>query len=248
MSDDILLNDQMIWIVIFILYVLDNIKILSSSHLVLREGWNLSWEADLPSPIFTLVNRHRGLINPLTPYTYAVRLTWLTEAPNDISKIRRADRFLRVMKRKIAGLRCLSVVAFVTFFFVGPMFTYLRGLGLALHYIIATYMTILISVAFILISYRKFWQLSAAQIAGVVFECAVCPAYLVNITRKVSWNFVNLSVDGGAYALQRTTSASIIRLRENMSFALEELAVEFGRDELLQKKLAVYKAILLDAT
>lgn len=240
MFTNILLNEQLLWLVILGFYLLDNIKQLSGFHMVLREGWDLKWRADLPSPTFTLVHRHVHLINPLVPYALAIRLTWFTEAPNDPSKIRRADRFLRVMRRKVVGLRCLSAMSFIAFFMVGPILTYMRGLTFALQQVAPTYLAILGGVAIILVSDRKFWRLTMGQIVGLAVECAVCPGYLINITRKLSWNFTRLSVDGGVYGLLRTTSSSAMKLREAMSFALEDLEEEFGDDANERERLMVY--------
>jgi hypothetical protein len=242
--ENILLNDQLIWLVILTFYLFDNIKQLSSFQMVLRERWNLRWRADLPSPTFVILHRRFQLINPLMPYGLAIRLTWLTETPNDPSKIRRADRFLRVMKRKVVGLRYLSAISFVLFFIVGPFLTYEGGLTFALQHVAPAYLATLAGVVFTLFSDRKFWRLTAGQIVSLALECAVCPGYLVNITRKMSWNFTALSVDGGIYGLHRTTSNSAMKLKQAMIFAIEELEQEVGEDANERERLTVYAKIV----
>jgi hypothetical protein len=239
-SGSILLDEQLLWLVILGFYLLDNVKHLSGFQIVLREQWNLRWRAELPSPSLAFAHRQLHLLNPLLPYGLAIRLPWLTDNPNDPAKIRRADRLLRLVKRRLSAYRCLSAAGFVAFFILGPSLTYLRGLGFALWHVAPVYLLILAGTILLMIADRKFWRLSGAKILGLSLEYALCPGYLVNITRKMTWDFVTLAVDGGRYGWLRSTAEARQRLESGLGLALEELEQECEGDAAARARLLAY--------
>ncbi len=92
---------------------------------------------------------------------------------------------------------------------------------------------------------RRFWRLSAVQVLGTIIEAAICPAYLVNITHRLSWNYIRLDVDGAAYGLLRCSPDSLVNLKAAFHFALEELE-QVSADEPNQRdRVIAYRKSLL---
>ncbi len=136
MLDNILFDAQGIWVVIALFYILDNVKQLRSNRLVFRETWNFGWQPEVPSDTLVFLNKQIIFLKILLPHTMAIQLEWFTDEPHNSSRIRRADRFLRVARRKIFIFRCISTASFFAFFVEGPAITHWRGLTIGLVYIL----------------------------------------------------------------------------------------------------------------
>jgi hypothetical protein len=207
MFDSILLNEQGLWIVIAVFYVLDNVKKTEEQKLIFNETWRFGWRATLPSNSLTLRNRRICFLPILLPYVLTVQLDWLTAEPASPSQTRRADRQLWVAQRRATSLRAISLIAFFTFFTIGPLLTYWRGLTFAVIEVLPVYVGMLVALQLTLFCDRRFWKLHPSQIIYAVIEAAICPAYLVNVTHRVSWRCIRLNVDGAAYGMLRSSVA-----------------------------------------
>ena len=229
MFDSILLCEQGVWLIVAGFYVLDNLKEIPYNKLVFYEAWNLAWRVSLPSDWLVLLNKQIALLNFVLPYTLALPAEWLSAEPSSPSRIRRTDRFLRVCRRKIVPFRCISAACFIAFFIEGPLLTYWRGLDYALLHVAPVYAAALAMLSIAQVVNRRFWHLGVRQIIGTVFEAAICLAYLVNLTHRMSWKHVRLDADGGAYGLLRCPSRSHDDLKSALNFALEELEQKLAR-------------------
>jgi hypothetical protein len=243
--NSIVLTEQGIWIVIALFYMLDNVKQLHGSRLVFRETWRFGWQATVPSDVLILLNRQIFFLPILLPYVLTTQMEWLTEEPRNDSRIRRADRLLRVARRKAFSLRCISVIAFLAFFVAGPVLTHWRGLVFALIHIAPVYITTLLMLLLSASSDRRFWGLRPAEIVYAVVEAAICPAYLVNATHRVSWKCIRLDVDGAAYGLLRCSPGSLKEFRAALDFALEEMEQKFADDPIQWTRIRTYGESLL---
>jgi hypothetical protein len=243
--ESVLLREQSLWLVVAGFYVFDNLKQLPGNKLVFHEKWNLRWRASVPSDSLVFLNTQVAFLNILLPYTLALPVEWLTAEPYSPSRIRRADRFLRVCRRRILPLRCISAICFFAFFIEGPFLTYWRGLTYALLHMTPIYAAALAMLSIALVVDRRFWHLSAPQIIGTVFEAAICPAYLVNITHRMSWKHMRLDMDGGAYALLRFRSRFHDDLKSALNSALEGLEQKVVDDPEARERLFAYRESVL---
>jgi hypothetical protein len=243
--DSILLNEQSLWLVVAIFYVFDNLKQLPGKKLVFHESWKLAWCAYVPSDTLVFLSKQMAFLNVLLPYTLTIPLEWLTVEPYNPARIRRADRILRVSRRKMFSFRCISVICFFAFFIEGPLLTHWHGLTYALMDVLPIYLVGLAMLSFALVVDRRFWHLSAAQIIATAFEAAICPAYLVNVTHRISWKHIRVDADGGAYALLRCRARSHDDLKSALNFALEELEQNVVGDPQELERLFAYRQSIL---
>jgi hypothetical protein len=244
-DSSILLTEQGIWLVIACFYAFDNVKQLRGNKLVFRETWRFGWRADLPSYGLVLLNRHFVLLPVLLPFVLTMEMQWLTENPRDPWQMRRADRLLRVARRRAFSLRCISTTAFLTFFVAGPTLTYWRGLKFALLEIAPVYVGLLLMFLLSVLSDRRFWRLRFSEITYSVVEAAICPAYLVSLTHRLSWRCIRLDVDGAAYGLLRCSPNSLNQFRSTMGFVLEEMEQQFTENSIQKTHLQNYSKMLL---
>lgn len=245
MFDSIFLTEQGIWIVIALFYVLDNVKQFQGNKLVFRETWRFGWKADLPSQALVLLNWHFVFLPVLLPFVMTMEMRWLTDNPRDQSQMRRADRLLRLARRRALSLRCISTIGFLTFFVAGPVLTYWRGLVFALLEIAPVYVCLLLMFLFSAVSDRRFWRLRLTEVIYAVVEAAICPAYLANVTHRLSWKCIRLDVDGAAYGLLRCNPNSMNEFRSAIGFALEELEQQFSKDPAQKTYLKEYRKSVL---
>jgi hypothetical protein len=244
-GSNVILNEQGIWIVLVLFYVFDNIKQFQGNKLVFRETWRLDWKVDLPSEALVFLNRHFVLLPVMLPFVLTMEMRWLTENPCNPSHVRRADRLLRVARRRVFPLRCISTIAFLTFFVAGPILTHIRGLTFALLEIAPIYVGMLLTLLLSVFFDRRFWRLRVTEIIYIAIEAAICPAYLANLTHRLSWRCIRLDVDGGAYGLLKSSSKSLNEFRSTVNFALEELEQRFAEDSVEEVRLQEYKKQIL---
>jgi hypothetical protein len=243
--NSILLGEQSLWAVVAVFYVLDNLKQLSGNKLLFYENCKLTWRISVPSDALVFLNKQVALLNILLPHTLTIPVEWLTPEPCNPSQIRRADRVLRVSQRKMFSFRWISAICFFAFFVEGPLLTYSNGLTYALLHIGPIYGTGLAMLSFTLLVDRRFWHLSVAQIIATLFEAAICPAYLVNVTHRMSWKHIRIDADGGAYALSRCQARSRDDLKSALSFALEELEQKLANNTEERQRLIAYRESIL---
>ena len=245
MFDRIVFSEQSLWLVVAGFYVFDNLKRVPGNELIFHETWNLGWHASVPSDSLIFLSKQVAFLNILLPYTLALPVEWLTADPYSPSRTLRADRFLRVCRRKILAFRYISTICFLGFFIGGPLLTYWRGLEYALLHIAPIYAAALAMLSIALVVDRRFWRLGVPQIIAAVFEAAICPAYLVNLTHKMSWKHIRLDADGGAYSLLRCRSRSYDNLKSALNFAVEELEQKVADDPEARERLFAYRDSVL---
>jgi hypothetical protein len=238
--DNIFLGEQSLWLVIAFFYVFDNLKHLVGDKLVLHENWRFAWRISVPSDSLIFLNKQMTFLT-LLPHTLTMPVAWLTAEPFSPARIRRADRLLRIARHRMLSFRCISVICFFGFFIEGPVLTYLNGLTYALLHVAPIYATGVAILLLALLVDRRFWQIDAAQITAAVLEAAVCPAYLANITHRMSWKYIRVDADGGAYGLLRCSARSHGNLKSTLRFALEELEQKLADDPQEQHRLFAYR-------
>ncbi len=245
MFESILLNEQCLWLVVALFYLFDNAKRVAGNQLIFYENWRLRWQTSVPPNTLVFLNKQFVFLNIFLPYTLAMPLEWLTTEPNSVSRIRRTDRLLRLAVPRIFSFRCISLICFCTFFIAGPILTYWYGLTFALLQIAPIYVSALFMLSIALCIDRRFWHFTVMQTITATIEAAICPAYLVNATHRMSWKCIRLTADGGAYGLLRCRPSYVENLKSALVFSLEELEQRYiDYPEELERVVAYRESIL----
>jgi hypothetical protein len=202
--------DQTLWLVCAIFYLADNVRMHDPKTLFVGETWNRQWRILFPLHCFRLRGRSVTLLSPLLPSALVVGLDWLRDGAFDPAALKRATRTVKVRQRQMAPLRLLAGIGFVNIFVAGPIVTHIFGVGYALILqMLPTHLLALAALAIVPAAERRLWRMSWLQVVGVVLECAVCPAYLVNICRRMAIRF---GVTGDAIVFVHSAASSEERL------------------------------------
>lgn len=242
-----MVHDQSFWFICAAFYLVDNARLHRGRELILVETLHSKWGLLLPLHRYRLAGRAVTLLPPWFPFLAAIRLGWLKDDAFSPVALRRTKRLLRFYQRCLAPFRALSGVYFLMLFIVGPITTHHFGLGYALTLALPLHIGGLALLAVLLIAGRRAWRMGWRQIVGLIFECAVCPAYFVNICRKLSLGYVHVPCDAVALALDQKQPYALAPMGAGEIELLLEDMVE--RDELRYEdraSIAAYHAHLAE--
>ncbi len=241
----LLLRDQSFWLVCAAFYLVDNARLHAGRELVLAETISLKWMLLQPLPRYRLGGRAITLLPPWLPFLAAVRLDWLKDDPFSPLALARTKRLLLFYRGCLGPFRVLASFYFILLFVVGPIATYYAGLGYALIIAFPLHIAGLTVLIASLTIGRRAWRIRWLQLFGLVFECAVCPGYFVNICRKMSLGYVRVPGDAIGVAVDQNQGRTVhsIMMHE-IDMLLDDLA---EHDELRcsdHQPIATYRARL----
>jgi len=222
------ISDETFWLVAFALYFVDNIKLLDTRDLIIRETLLFRWKVHLVAIPFLVRGRCLVLLNPFMPHCMAFKMRWLNGSGTDVKSLRSDRKFTLGLQRRVVILRCVVYLSFVSLFAVGPVLTSRVGLGVTLLALAPIHLLLAGTAAgFILLNQLAMTKL---RLTSLILECAVCPMYLPSLVRRISWHSILLS-DGIAFARSYIPSTE----REELTIALktrgEELLDTCDREE-----------------
>jgi hypothetical protein len=236
--------DYAIWILAFALYVVDAAKLLSPQELLLVEAGRRRFAAAFSASPFTLAGRVLTFCPLLLPHRGAFVAPWgrpwlerarLAAAVEPVERLRAALR----------PLRAPATVGFVLLFVIGPALTAWLGTDAAVVCTaIALYPTVVVAVA-MLWWRRRALRLTAPRAAWLSGEILACPAFLPNLTRKLT--LASPVEADGAQILVATASPDVrqrfvARLQSRTEELIEATSPAGPEREQLSAYLATVKA------
>jgi hypothetical protein len=144
----------------------------------------------------------------------------------------------------MAPFRWLAVTSFSNLFIIGPIATYTVGIGYTLLLItLPTHLLLLAPLAIVLVIQRRLWGMTWLQAIGVVLECAVCPAYLANVCRRMAIRFGvtgdailfvhNVASPEERLAISRRLDLLVVDLTENADLSEHDVELINGYQSFL---------------
>jgi hypothetical protein len=231
-------SDYAIWLVAFVLYVVDAARLLLPRELLLVEDGRRRLTAVFSLSPFTIAGRvlafgplllpHRGVF--VAPWTRP----WVAEA-------RLASRLEGVWRLTGALLvtRILAVWTFGLLFVIGPALTLVLGPDAAVVCVAAgVYPTAMVTIAHLWWRRRAF-QLTVARAAWLSIEMLVCPAFLPNLVRKITTAHP-LDVDGAQILAAAARSEVREQLLPRLESRTEELLADTSAESAEQRDLRSY--------
>lgn len=237
--------DHTIWIVALLLYVIDAARLLAPRHLLLTEAGPGRLAPVLSDEPFTLAGRALTFLPLLRPDRGAFAAPW-GEAWVDRARLESEVESLGRLRRRLDAVRIVAAWAFVLLFAVGPALTLALGASAAVVYTAAIlYPTILAAIG-CLWWQRRALGLTVPRCAGLSLEILVCPAFLPNLVRKITWphtiavDAVQLLVATGS----RVDEAFLGRLERRAENLIDGTGPE---EDGLRRRLDVYLATVRGA-
>jgi hypothetical protein len=204
-------TEYSLWIACAAFYIIDNIRIISWRRLILAENHHRYWSPVFPLSNFRIRNKTVVIMLLLPPWRAAIETGWLPPLAEPGGRVRLVRDVLKVISSITRSLGILGSIVFVNLFLVAPSVTALWGLGNAVIGAVIAHLVLLVLLTLLLSSTRSQWGMSWLQVAGQVFECAVCPGYFANIGRRLPLRYGSIAGDTIAYsyAIGRRTSRVI---------------------------------------
>ena len=240
--DGLSIPDKSFWLICAAFYLVDNVRLHGGRELLLAESLIFRWRLLFPLQHYRLGGRAVTLLPPWLPFLAVVRLSWLSHDAFSATRLRRTKRLLRFYRQCLAPFRVLASFYFLILFIVGPIATHYAGLGYAIILVVPLHVAGLSSLIAFLLMGRRALRMNWSQLIGLVFECAVCPGYFVNICRKLSIGYIRVSADAIALALEEDRPRVLASLGINgIDMLLDDLA---ENDELRpddSASIAIYR-------
>lgn len=237
-------SDQSIWLFCASLYLIDHLRLHSGREMILTETLASGWTPLLPLHGYRVAGRAVTLLRPFFPFLAAVRLGWLEREPFSRARLGRTATLLRSHQRSLAPFRALGCVNFIAIFAVGPILTSHAGLAYALAMVLPVHLAGIAFLAACLAARRHALRIKWPQVAGLMFECAVCPGFFVNVCRKVSLARARLHGDAVAFSLSRGGPGTQAALAYGLEDMVEDLAEHGELQEGDEFALAEYRVWL----
>jgi hypothetical protein len=232
-------SDYAIWCVAALLYVFDAAKLLSLRELLLVEVGRGQLSAILSSNPFTIAGKVLAFAPVLRPDRGVFVAPWGQEW-RDASGLAASVQAVTRLRLSLRVPRVLASVGFLMLFGVGPGLTLLLGPNAAVAYTAALlYPTIVTAIGWLWWRRRRI-GLGVARAVTVSVEILACPAFLPNLTRKLT-AAVPLQIDGGQI-LSVTASAEVkedifTRLADRAEELIETTSPDSKEGEQLHRYL-----------
>ena len=228
MIDQLLSNEQLFWLVICSFYIVDNIKLVPKSHLVVRETLLSGYIPLIGFSKYELSGKEIKIPNLLLPFLTTFLLKYDPGSP-----LQKKDdiRTLRLIKVFQIYLRPLKVIAGLSFLLLmaGPFFALYRGFSFALALLIPIHLILVFSAVVILIKRRKKLNLTKEKTLLLILEILLVPAYLSNIARRISFN-QDFHIDGYMFSVRQAKLGNLENIRhqigKKIDLEIEELELE----------------------
>lgn len=200
--NQLVLFEQMIWVLCGVLYLIDHVALLESTQLLCDERpWG--WRFRLQIYPFTIAGKDLYLLDPLQPWWGTFVLPWgeghaegeSTSAKSDTKSVRQTRRDLLVFRQQIMLLRVVSTLSFVSLFVVGPAMTATRGLTHAVLSVVPIHVVLVSLGAVVLWRLRQMLKLPIGGLLGLLVEALICPPYAASLLKRVALHY-GIEVDG----------------------------------------------------
>jgi len=222
--DGAIIDDQALWVVCALFYLVDNCQRLGGRQLILTERLNGLWTPVFPIHRYRIAGRAITFLNPLVPWLAAVQIDWLKQDAFATAHLRRSKKLLDCYRRRLTPFRILAALLFTLFFIVGPFATHFFGLGPVLISIAPIYLVALIFLVDRLVAERRFQRMDRSELNSLLFQCALCPGIFINICRRISLGYMRVPSDVLACALAARGTESVAGIKRRLDACLDDLS------------------------
>lgn len=239
MIHQLLTTEYLFWLVVLAFYLLDNIKLVNKSQLLIAETFTGKYKPSFSFNTFEIKGQQVLLLNLFVPFTGFLRLdTKPTDTPS-VAFERTCDELLSFQK----VVSPFKVISLVSFFYLlsGPVLTFYQGLGATLVFLLPLHLLTLFMKLILLLISKKRLGFSYGTISSIFFDCLVVPAYLPSVVRKI-YNNKTFFSDGYYFSLQTCSKNDREELEYNISRKIDQTIDHV--DEVESKKYYLYKESL----
>lgn len=237
--------DYTIWVVALFLYIIDAARFLVPRHVMLAEAGPGRLRPIFSEDPFTLAGRSLTFTPLLRPDRGAFAAPWGT-AWVEAARLTSTTEFIGQLAARLFAVRVFAATAFILLFGVGPGLTFMLGPDVAVLYTAAILYPVVVAAVATVWWQRRGLQLALGRCAWLTLEILVCPAFLPNLVRKITWPHV-LPVDAAQILVGTGSSVDedfLARLERRAQDLVEEAGLE---EEVARQELQAYLATVRGA-
>lgn len=239
MIHQLLTTEYLFWLVAFLFYVLENIKLTKANEVIITEALWGRLKPLISLNGFQFGGKEVNLLNPFTPFASFFRLQVNSNQWPKEGYVRTARR-IGLFESRILPFRVIGSIAFI-YLASGPVLTYYFGISGAFIILLPIHMLCLMGVLVFLLFLRKKIGLSYADIGAIYFELLLVPAYMAAITKKIA-NKQEFQCDGFYFSLQK--SADPESTNYEVSRKIDLLTSFYDESDSRNRDLKNYKSKL----
>jgi len=235
----LLTTEYLFWLVALAFYLLDSIKLVGKSELLITENFTGKFKPSFSFNTFELKGKQVQLLNLLIPYTGFLKLN-INPNNNPSNNFEKTKEELTALQKVVFPFKAISLVSFF-YLLSGPVLTFYQGLGATLILLLALHITTLLMTLVLLLISRKGLGLKYGSLISIFFDCLVVPSYLPNIVRKIYSKQV-FNCDGYYFSLKTNSPINIEEVEYNISRKISQTIDQVEESEAL--KYSSYKESL----
>jgi hypothetical protein len=235
----LLTTEYLFWLVAFLFYVLENVKLTKANEIIIVETLSLRLKPLISLNGFEFGGKEVNLLNPFTPFASFFRLQVDSNRSHKEGYLRTARR-IALFESRILPFRTIGSIAFL-YLVSGPVLTYYFGISGAFIILLPIHALCLMGALIFLLSLRRKLDLSYADIAAIYFELLLVPAYMAAITKKIA-NKQAFQCDGFYFSLQK--SADLESTKYEVSRKIDLFASFYDESDSRSRDLKNYKSKL----
>ena len=228
MIDQLLTTEYLFWLVALAFYLLDSIKLLNKSQLLIIETITGKFKPSFSFNTFEIKGQQVHLLNFLLPFTGFLKLSTIPNQDPSSNFLQTKDE-LFALKSNVFLFKTISLISFL-YLLSGPFLTFYVGLRMTFLVLLPIHLTVLLMTLVLLLLKRKSLDLSYGGLSAIFFDCLVVPAYLPNIVRKI-YNKRTFNCDGYYFSLHNSSSKDLEEIQYNISRKIDQVLLDLDGDE-----------------
>jgi len=228
MLHQLLTTEYLFWLVALTFYLLDSIKLVGKSQLLITETITGKFKPSFSFNTFEIKGQQVQLLNLILPFTGFLKLSI---APNKdlLSNFLKTKDELLALQSNVFLFKAISLISFL-YLLSGPFLNLYVGLGVTFMVLLPIHLSVLLMTLILLLLKRNSLELSYGNLWAIFFDCLVVPAGLPNIVRKI-YNKRKFSCNGYYFCLNTSSSKDLEETQYNISRKINQTLLDQDSDE-----------------
>lgn len=227
MIHQLLTTEYLFWLVALVFYLLDSIKLVGKSQLLITETLTGRFKPSFSFNTFEIKGQQVQLLNLLLPFTGFLKLTTVPNLDPSSNFLQTKDELL-VLQKNVFLFKTISLISFF-YLLSGPFLTFYVGLGATFMVLLPIHLSVLLMTLVLLFLKRKSLELSYGKLSAIFFDCLVVPAYLPNIVRKI-YNKRSFNCDGYYFSINTSSVKDLDEIKYNVSRKIDQVILDQDSD------------------
>lgn len=229
MIHQLLTTEYLFWLVALAFYLLDSIKLVGKSQLLISETLTGQFKPSFSFNTFEIKGQQVQLLNLLLPFTGFLKLNTVPNIDPSSNFLQTKDELLSLQKN-VFLFKTISLISFL-YLLSGPFLTLYVGLGATFMFLLPIHLSVLLTTLVLLLLKRKSLELSYGKLSTIFFDCLVVPAYLPNIVRKI-YNKKSFNCDGYYFSINTSSANDLDEIKYNISRKIDQALLDQDSDDV----------------